>query len=91
MTIDDDYTGELTTTSPPQRRTLSNATVTKMSVGPMDNNAYVIVCSATGQSLLIDAANDADRLEQMLAALTPSLSSIVTTRSEERRVGKECP
>ena len=79
MTIDDDYSGELTNTSPPQRRTLSNATVTKMSVGPMDNNAYVIVCSNTGQSLLIDAANDADRIEAVLDALAPSLSSIVTT------------
>ena len=37
-------------------------TITKVSVGPMDNNAYLLRCRPTGQPLLIDAANDADRL-----------------------------
>ncbi|MGI9017031.1 MAG: MBL fold metallo-hydrolase [Euzebya sp.] len=32
----------------------------KFSVGPMDNNAYLLVCG--GQALLIDAANDAERI-----------------------------
>ncbi|MGU3431394.1 MBL fold metallo-hydrolase [Actinomycetes bacterium M1A6_2h] len=79
MTIDDDYTGELSTTTPPQRRTLSAATIVKMSVGPMDNNAYLVVCSATGQALLVDAANDSDRLSQMIDENAPSLSVVVTT------------
>ncbi|WP_188545376.1 MBL fold metallo-hydrolase [Rhodococcoides trifolii] len=79
MAIDDEYTGEVSTSTPPQRRRLSNATIVKMSVGPMDNNAYLVVCSATGQALLIDAANDSDRLSQMIDENAPSLSVIVTT------------
>ncbi|WP_370328251.1 MBL fold metallo-hydrolase [Euzebya sp.] len=34
--------------------------VRKLSVGPMDNNAYLLV--SAGEALLIDAANDAERL-----------------------------
>jgi glyoxylase-like metal-dependent hydrolase (beta-lactamase superfamily II) len=34
--------------------------VRKLSVGPMDNNCYVLV--SDGHALLIDAANDADRI-----------------------------
>jgi glyoxylase-like metal-dependent hydrolase (beta-lactamase superfamily II) len=36
--------------------------ITKLSVGPMDNNVYVVRCRQTGEALLIDAANEADRL-----------------------------
>ncbi|TQF65465.1 MBL fold metallo-hydrolase [Rhodococcus spelaei] len=79
MTIDDNYTGELAPGSDPQRRTIAGATITKISVGPMDNNAYLVVCSATGDALLIDAANEADRLARLIEAGAPTLSSIVTT------------
>lgn len=34
--------------------------IRKLSVGPMDNNCYLLV--SDGQALLIDAANDADRI-----------------------------
>ncbi len=60
ISIDDDYTGDLSGSSAAQRRTVLGATITKMSVGPMDNNTYLITCSATGKSLLIDAANERD-------------------------------
>ncbi|KZF04863.1 MBL fold metallo-hydrolase [Rhodococcus sp. EPR-157] len=79
MVIDDQYTGEVSQGSAPQRRTISGATIIKMSVGPMDNNAYLIVCSATGQSLLIDAANEAERLSQLIDENAPTLTLIVTT------------
>ena len=42
------------------RRTLPGASIVKVSVGPMNNNAYLVTCSRTGESLLIDAANGAD-------------------------------
>lgn len=79
ITIDDDYTGDLSGSSAAQRRTVPGATITKMSVGPMDNNTYLITCSATGKSLLIDAANDAARLLQLIDEQAPQLESIVTT------------
>ena len=62
--VSDDYTGHVDPGTA-ARRTLPAATIIKASVGPMDNNAYLITCSATGKTLLIDAANDADRLIEL--------------------------
>ncbi len=75
----DDYTGHVSPTSPPQRRDVPGASIFKMSVGPMDNNAYLVRCSANGMCLLIDAANDADRLIRLLEQEAPYLELIVTT------------
>lgn len=79
MVIDDQYTGAVTQGSAPQRRVISGGSITKISVGPMDNNSYLIVCSTTGQSLLIDAANEAPRLSELIDDHAPTLSLIVTT------------
>lgn len=79
MRIDDHYTGVLEQGGDPQRRSLADATITKISVGPMDNNSYLVVDAGTGDSLLIDAANEADRLADLLALGAPHLDSIVTT------------
>lgn len=61
------------------RRTLPAATIVKASVGPMDNNAYLISCSATGKTLLIDAANDADNLVELIREHAPDIALIVTS------------
>ena len=61
------------------RRTLPAATIVKASVGPMDNNAYLISCSATGETLLIDAANDADSLIELITEHAPDIALIVTS------------
>src|SRR6516225_3256231 len=37
------------------------AEVHKISVGPMDNNVYIVRCKQTGDSVLIDAANEHER------------------------------
>ncbi len=75
------YDGAVTPGGPAQRRTLDALTVTKISVGPMDNNAYLLVCRTTGEALLIDAANDAQRLMDLLGhgPGRPDLRTIVTT------------
>ncbi|MEE6176726.1 MBL fold metallo-hydrolase [Mycobacterium sp. 050134] len=74
----DDYTGHVDPGTA-ARRTLPGATILKVSVGPMDNNAYLVTCSATGETLLIDAANDADLLIDLVRRFAPKLSLIVTT------------
>jgi len=51
-------------------------TLTKVSVGPMDNNAYLLAAQS-GASILIDAANDADRLLGLIGQVP--LDAIVTT------------
>jgi glyoxylase-like metal-dependent hydrolase (beta-lactamase superfamily II) len=69
------YTGEVTPGGPAAVRELDGLTITKMSVGPMDNNAYLL--RAGDEQLLIDAANDADRLLDLIGPA--GLSTVVTT------------
>ncbi len=76
--VDDNYTGHVESGSA-ARRTLPGATIVKASVGPMDNNAYLITCSHTGETLLIDAANDASILLDLVERYAPTLSLIVTS------------
>jgi glyoxylase-like metal-dependent hydrolase (beta-lactamase superfamily II) len=77
----EDYTGAVVPGGPAQRRALATLTVTKISVGPMDNNAYLLTCPDTGEALLIDAANEADRLMDLLGhgPDRPDLRTIITT------------
>jgi glyoxylase-like metal-dependent hydrolase (beta-lactamase superfamily II) len=49
-------------------------TLTKLSVGPMDNNAYLL--RAEGGTLLVDAAADAERLLEVTGS---TLDTVVTT------------
>ncbi len=81
MDVVDDYTGHVEPGGAAARRTLAGLTITKLSVGPMDNNAYLLVCRRTGEALLIDAANDAERLSDLVGAgdRRPALRTIVTT------------
>lgn len=81
-TVDDDYTGHLDAGTA-ARRTLPGATIVKASVGPMDNNAYLVTCSQTGQTLLVDAANDADVLLDLIRQHAPTLALIVTTHQHQ--------
>lgn len=70
------YTGHVEAgAGEPAVRELSGLRVTKVSVGPMDNACYVLQCTATGERLLVDAANDAPALLR----LVPELATIVTT------------
>jgi glyoxylase-like metal-dependent hydrolase (beta-lactamase superfamily II) len=39
--------------------------VDKFDVGPYENNAFVVRCTETGQAVLIDAANEHDRLAEI--------------------------
>jgi glyoxylase-like metal-dependent hydrolase (beta-lactamase superfamily II) len=71
------YTGDVTVGGAPDTRDLPGLTVTKVAVGPMDNNAYLLRCTATGSIVLIDAANEAARLLELIG--DAPVSSIVTT------------
>ena len=76
--LDDNYTGHVEPGTA-ARRTLPGATIVKASVGPMDNNAYLVTCSETGDTLLIDAANDAEVLLDLVRRYAPKVSLIVTS------------
>lgn len=57
---------------------LGSATVTKFSVSEMDNNVYLVACRESGAILLIDAADDAARILEVVGPET-SVDQIVTT------------
>ncbi|MFJ8686906.1 MBL fold metallo-hydrolase [Micromonospora wenchangensis] len=71
------YTGDVTPGGPPAVRELDRLTVTKVSVGPMDNNAYLLRCRDTGAQVLVDAANEAPRLLDLIG--DAGLTAVVTT------------
>src|SRR5262245_27249085 len=60
---------------------LTNLLVTKASVGPMDNNAYLLTCRDTGDSVLIDAATEPDVLLEIIGER--GVRSIITTHRHE--------
>ncbi len=76
--VADNYTGHVETQTA-ARRTLPGVSIIKMSVGPMDNNTYLVTCANTGDSMLIDAANDPDLLVALAAEHAPKLALIVTS------------
>jgi glyoxylase-like metal-dependent hydrolase (beta-lactamase superfamily II) len=76
--VDENYTGHVESGTA-AKRILPGVSILKASVGPMDNNAYLVTCSATGETLVIDAANDADVLIDLVREHAPKVSLIVTS------------
>ncbi|MGH8862131.1 MAG: MBL fold metallo-hydrolase [Jatrophihabitantaceae bacterium] len=60
-------------------RRLPGLTIAKLAVGPMSNNTYLLRCTSTDEGLLIDAANEADRLRELVRFEGPAVSAILTT------------
>lgn len=81
MRIIDEYTGHVEPGGDAQRRTLDALTITKLSVGSMDNNAYLLVCRNSGEALLVDAANEPERISEVIGydQDRPTLCTVVTT------------
>ena len=71
------YSGKVRRGGPPDHRDLAKLTITKLSVGEMDNNAYLLRCQHTDEQLLIDAANEPDRLLSVVG--NDGLTAVVTT------------
>jgi glyoxylase-like metal-dependent hydrolase (beta-lactamase superfamily II) len=70
------YTGNVEVGGPSDTRQIGDVTLTKLAVGEMHNNAYLLV-DATGRGLLIDAAAEPQRLLEMIGDVP--LAKIVTT------------
>ncbi|MCG6496650.1 MBL fold metallo-hydrolase [Kitasatospora sp. A2-31] len=70
------YHGAVKVGGPPDVRELAHLIITKVAVGPYDNNAYLLRCRATDEQLLIDAAADAPVL---LETVGDDLATVVTT------------
>jgi len=75
------YDGEVRSGGPSAARVLDDVEIRKASVGSMDNNAYLLTCRHDGAQLLIDAADDADRLLELVREGSSSarLDVVLTT------------
>lgn len=71
------YSGAVTRGGGADVRELAALTISKVSVGPMDNNAYLLRCHETGEQLLVDAADDAATLIDL--AGDDGIQQVVTT------------
>ena len=71
------YTGKVRPGGRPDVRELAGLSLTKLSVSDMDNNVYLLRCQRTDDQLLVDAADDAARILELVGA--DGLSTIVTT------------
>ncbi len=56
------YSGDVQVGGPADTREVGDLVITKVAVGPMENNAYLLRCALTGEQVLIDAADEPDTL-----------------------------
>jgi glyoxylase-like metal-dependent hydrolase (beta-lactamase superfamily II) len=75
--VTETYSGDVKVGAASDSRDTGPLVITKVAVGPMDNNAYFLRCTGTGDVLLVDAANEPDRLLRELG--DDRLGRIVTT------------
>lgn len=73
------YSGRTRVGGPAAVRELTDLVITKIAVGPMDNNSYLLRSRGTGEQLLIDAAAEPTTLLDLIGA--DGLTTIVTTHA----------
>ena len=65
------------------------ADVHRLVVGPVDNNVYVVRCRRTGHAALIDAANEHERLLEVVERL--GVVSVLETHGHWDHIGAVTP
>lgn len=75
------YTGEVEVGGAADTQDAGDLQITKVAVGPMSNNAYLLRCALTGEQVLIDAANEADTLLSLIG--DGGLARVVTTHRHQ--------
>ncbi len=71
------YNGRVTVGGPADVHELARLLVSKLAVGPYDNNCYLLRCRRTGTQVLVDAAAEPDRIMDLIGP--DGISLIVTT------------
>jgi len=79
------YTGEVEVGEAADVREIDSITLSKVAVGPMNNNAYLLRDNSSGQALLIDAAAEPDRLRALIGNVP--VEKIVTTHQHRDHWG----
>lgn len=75
------YTGEVHPGGPTAVRVLDEVEIRKVSVGPQDNDAYLLTCRHQHAQLLVDAADEPERLLALVreGSGAARLDTVVTT------------
>ena len=60
------YTGEVVVDGPVDTRTAGCLQITKVATPPFENNCYLLRCTQTADTLLVDAAGNAPRLLELV-------------------------
>ncbi|MEO6713082.1 MAG: MBL fold metallo-hydrolase [Mycobacteriales bacterium] len=81
----DGYTGGCVVGGPPATRSLPGLHITKLAVGSMDNNVYLLRCIATGRTVIVDAPAPYRAVLEALGDGTPA--AIVLTHGHHDHVG----
>ncbi|GGQ03109.1 MULTISPECIES: MBL fold metallo-hydrolase [Streptomyces] len=71
------YTGEVKVGGPADVHELADLMISKVAVGSMNNNAYLLRCRATDEQLLVDAAAEPQTLLNLIG--DDGIASVVTT------------
>ncbi len=71
------YHGNVKPGGPAQVRELTDLVISKLALGAMDNNTYLLRCRSTGKSVLIDAPGPADGLLEFVGG--EPLEAVVVT------------
>ena len=62
----------------------SRVEITRIVVGPLDNNVYVVRCRETGESVLIDAADEAEQVLELCRRL--NVRRVLTTHGHRDHI-----
>jgi len=73
------YTGQVSVGGDADVRTVPGLQITKVATPPFENNCYLLRCTGTGETLLVDAAGDAPRLLELVG--DGRLATVVETHS----------
>ncbi len=71
------YTGRVSVAGPADVHELPGLMISKLAVGPYDNNVYLLRCRASGAQILIDAAAEPGRIMDLIGP--EGVSLIITT------------
>lgn len=66
-----EYTGDCPVGAAPAVRLLPGLQVTKIAIGPMDNNCYVLRCPGTGSTVVVDAPAPCEAIIEAVGDGTP--------------------
>ena len=71
------YNGRVTVGGPADVHELRHIVISKLAVGPYDNNVYLLRCRETGAQVLVDAAAEPDRILELIGP--DGVDLIITT------------